>query len=126
MFAGDDMTEGLLGGLLRDDEEALAVKATEATAGPEAFAAAIADHASSQNPAVARQLAALAGEQAQLLETHAEHLQYPGRLRLECLCIKLREARPGLPTHSTSTRRRAFSFSSRIVNDQRRVCREDT
>lgn len=63
------MAEGLLGGILRDDEEAPAVKAPEALAGPEAFATAIADHASSQNPEVARQLAALLGKQAQLLET---------------------------------------------------------
>jgi hypothetical protein len=53
MFAGDGMAEGLLGEILRDDEEAPAVKAPEALAGPEAFAAAIADHASSQNPEVA-------------------------------------------------------------------------
>ena len=73
MFGGDDMAKGLLGGILRDDEEAPAVKAPEAVAGPEAFAAAIADHASSQNPEVPRQLAALLGKQAQLLEIHAEH-----------------------------------------------------
>ena len=126
MFAGDDMAEGLLGEILRDDEEAAAVKAPEALAGPEAFAAAIADHASSQNPEVARQLAALLGKQTQLLEIHAEHLKYQHRLRLEHLCNELREARPGLPTHSFSMRRRALNFSSRIVNDQRRVCRDDT
>lgn len=120
------MAEGLLGGILRDDEEAPAVKAPEALAGPEAFAAAIADHASSQNPEVARQLAALLGKQAQLLENHAEHLKYQHRLRLERLCNKLREARPGLPTHSFLMRRRALNFSSRIANDQRRVCRDDT
>jgi hypothetical protein len=50
MFAGDELAEGLLGEILHDDEEAPAVKAPEALAGPEAFAAAIADHASSQNP----------------------------------------------------------------------------
>ena len=55
------MAKGLLGGILRDDEEAPAVKAPEAVAGPEAFAAAIPDHASSQNPEVTRQLAALLG-----------------------------------------------------------------
>lgn len=99
MSAGDDMAEGLLGGILRDDEEAPTVKAPEALAGPEAFAAAIADHASSQNPGVARQVAALLGKQAQLLDIHAEHLKYQHRLRLEYLCNKLREARPGLATH---------------------------
>ena len=125
MFSGDDMGKGLLGGILRDDEEAPAVKAPEAVAGPEAFAAAIADHASSQNPEVPGQLAALLGKQAQLLEIHAEHLKYQHRLRLEYLWNKLREARPGLPTHSFSMRRRALNFSSRIVNDQRRVCRDD-
>jgi hypothetical protein len=100
MFAGDDMAEGLLGGILRNDEEAPAVTTPEALAGPEAFAAAIADHASSQNPEVARRLAALLGKQAQLLEIHAERLKYQHRLRLEHLCNKLGEARPGLPTHS--------------------------
>lgn len=30
--------------------------------------------------------------------------------RLEYLCIKLREARPGLPTHSFLMRRRALTF----------------
>jgi hypothetical protein len=126
VFAGDDMAEGLLGGILRDDEEAPAVKAPESVAGPEAFAAAIADHASSQNPKVARRLAALLGKQAQLLEIHAKHLKYQHRLRIEYLCNKLREARPGLPTHSFLMRRRALNFSSRMVNDQRRVCRDDT
>jgi hypothetical protein len=53
MFAGDDVPEGLRGGILRDDEEAPAAKAPEALAGPEAIAAAIAHHASSQNPEVA-------------------------------------------------------------------------
>jgi hypothetical protein len=42
------MAEGLLGGILRDYEEPLAVKAPEALAGPEAFAAAIADHEDSR------------------------------------------------------------------------------
>jgi hypothetical protein len=65
------MAKGLLGGILRDDEEAPAVRAPEAVAGPEAFAAAIADHASSQNPEVPRQLAGLLGKQAQVLEVHA-------------------------------------------------------
>jgi hypothetical protein len=120
MFAGDDMAEGLLDGILRDDEEALAVKAPEALAGHEAFAAVIADHASSKNPEVARQLAALLGKRAQLLEMHAEHVKYQHRLRLEYTCKKLREARPGLPTHPFSMRRRALYFSSRIVNHQRK------
>jgi hypothetical protein len=120
------MAKGLLGGILRDDEEAPAVRAPESVAGPEAFAAAIADHASSQNPEVPRQLAALLGKQAQVLEVHAEHLKYQHQLRLEYLCNKLREARPGLPTHLLLMRRRALNFSSRIVNDQRTVCRDDT
>jgi hypothetical protein len=127
MFAGDDMAEGLLGGILRDEEEEEpAVEAPEALAGPEAFAAAIAHHASIQNPEVARQLAALLGKQAQLLEIQTEHLKDQHRLRLQYLCNQLRQARPGLPTHSFSMRRRVLDFSSRIVNDQRRVCREDT
>ena len=119
------MAEGLLGGILRDDEETPAAKAPEALAGLGAFAAAIADHASSQNLEVARQLAVRLGKQAPLLETHAEHLKYHHRLRLEYLCNMLHEARPGLPTHTLLIRRRPLIFSSRIVNDQRRVCRDD-
>jgi MoxR-like ATPase len=126
MFAGDGMAEDLLGGILRDDEEALAVRATEALAGPETVAAAIADRASSQNLEVARQLAVLLGKQAQLLETHAEHLKYHHPLRLEYLCNKVREERPGLPTHSFLVRRLPLKFSPRVVNDQHRVCRDDT
>jgi hypothetical protein len=68
------MAERLLGGILCDDKEALAVKPTEALAGPEAFAAATEDQASSKNPEVARLFAALVGKQARRLETHAEQL----------------------------------------------------
>jgi hypothetical protein len=82
MFAGDGMVEGLIGGLLREDEEALAVKATEALPGPEATAR-----------------------------------------------IPLRWA-PQIAAGTTdslmSMRRRALSFSSELLNDQRRVCRDDT
>jgi hypothetical protein len=46
--------------------------------------------------------------------------------RLEYLCNGLREAQPRLPTHSFLMRWRALNFSSRILNDQRRACREDT
>lgn len=120
------MAEGLRSGILRDDDEAPAVKAPEALVAPAAFAAAIAGHASSPNPEVAREIAAFPGKQAQLLEIHTEHLKYQHRLRLECLCNELREARPGLPTRIFLARRRVLNVSSRIVNDQRRVCREDT
>ena len=84
-FAGDDMAAGLIGEILRDEEEAPAVWATEALADPAVFAAATEDHASSQNPEIARQLAALVGKQARRPETHAEHLQYHQRLRIEYL-----------------------------------------
>ena len=63
MIAGDDMAEGLLCGILRDEEREPAIKAPEALKGPEAFAAAIADHSSIQIPVVARQLAALLSRQ---------------------------------------------------------------
>ena len=80
MFAGDNVAEGLHGGILRD------------------FAAAIADHASSQNSEAARQIATRLGKRAQRLEIRVEHLKYHDLLRLECPCYKLREARPGPPT----------------------------
>jgi hypothetical protein len=126
MFAGDDMAEGLLCGILRDEEGEPAIKAPEALTVPEAFAAAIADHASIKIPEVARQLAAPLSRQAQHLEIQAEHLRYQHRVWVDYLCNKLREARPGLPTQSFLMRRRALNFSSRILNDQRRVCREDS
>lgn len=82
MLAGDDVAEGLHGGILRD------------------FAAPTHDHASSQNPEVARQLAARLGKQAQRLEIRAVHIKYHHRLRLEYLCLELRDVRPGLPAQS--------------------------
>jgi hypothetical protein len=84
------MAEGLLRGILRDEEGEPAIKAPEALTGPEAFAAAIADHSSIQNPEVGRQLAALLSRQAKLLEIQAEPLKYQRRVRLEYLCNKLR------------------------------------
>jgi hypothetical protein len=119
------MAEVLLGGILRDDEETPAAKAPEALAGLGAFATAIADHASSQNLEVVRQLAVRLGKQAQLFGTRAERLKYHHGLRLDYLCNMLREARPGLPTHTLLVGRRPLILSSRIVNDQRRVCRDD-
>jgi hypothetical protein len=108
MLAGDGMAEGLLGGILRDQEERPAVEAPEAPealAGAEAFAAAIAHHASIQSPEVARKSAEFFSKQAQLLEIQAEHLKDQRGLRLGCPCNQPREARPGLPTHSFPMRR---------------------
>src|SRR5258707_527261 len=52
------MAEGLLGGILGDDDEKPEVEAPEGVSGADAFAAAIAHHASIQNPEVARDASA--------------------------------------------------------------------
>jgi hypothetical protein len=128
MFAGDHMGEGLHGETLRDVEAALAAKAPEAPVGPEAFTAAIAGHASRQNPEAPRQLAALLGRRALLLETRAE----PSTSSIITGCCLNTSAiiftKRGRDYRFTNylMRRQALKFSSRIVNDQRTVCRNDT
>jgi hypothetical protein len=68
------MAEGLLGGMLGDEEEKPEVGAPAAPAGAEAFAAAIAAIASRQDPQVARDTSEFLRKQTQLLEIQAEHL----------------------------------------------------
>jgi hypothetical protein len=62
------VAEGLLGGMLGDDEEKPEVEPPEAAAGAEAFAAAIAAIASRQDPGVARKTEEFLTDQSALLK----------------------------------------------------------
>jgi tetratricopeptide (TPR) repeat protein len=85
------MAEGLLGGILGDEEEKPEVEAPAALAGAEAFAAAIAAIASRQDPQVARDTSEFLRTQTQLLEIQAEHLKDEHSARLQTLLGEARE-----------------------------------
>ncbi len=76
------MAEGLLGGVLGEEEEKAQAEATEARAGAEAFAAAIAAIASRQDPKVADRTAEFLLEQTQLLKEQKEVLRDEHALRV--------------------------------------------
>lgn len=78
------MAEGLLGGVLGDEEEKPEIEASQALAAAEAFAAALAAKLSGNDPGVARKTEAYLEKQAKLLEIQAEHLkgEYAARLHL--------------------------------------------
>jgi tetratricopeptide (TPR) repeat protein len=87
------MPEGLLGGVLGDEDDKPGVEAPEALAGAEAFAAAIAAIASRQDPGVARKTEDFLAEQTALLRVQKDHLEDEHALRLEHLRGQLREER---------------------------------
>jgi hypothetical protein len=78
------MGEGLLGGLLGEEDEKPEVETTGAAATPQAFAAAVAALASRQDPGVARKTEEFLASQSRLLEVQTEHLkgEYAARLHL--------------------------------------------
>lgn len=86
------MAEGLLGGILGNEEERPELEAPEALAGAEAFAAAVAAIASRQDPQVARDTSAFLTKQSRLLDIQAKHLEDEHALRL----AHLRDQRLGL------------------------------
>ena len=65
------MAEGLVGGILGDDDGKPELPTAETLAGAEAFAAAVAAIASRQDPEVARKTAEFLDRQSRLLETQA-------------------------------------------------------
>ena len=85
------MAEGLLGGTPEQEDEGAAVEASEALAGAEAFAAAVAARLSASDPEVARDTSAFLKEQTQLLRVQKEHLNDERALRLAHLRNLLRE-----------------------------------
>jgi hypothetical protein len=85
------MAEGMLGGILGDEEEKPEVESAAALAGAEAFAAAVAAIASRQDPHVARDTSAFLREQTELLRVQKEHLKDEHEARLHFLRGQARE-----------------------------------
>jgi tetratricopeptide (TPR) repeat protein len=85
------MAEGLVGGILGDDDGKTELPTAETLAGAEAFAAAVAAIASRQDPEVARKTAEFLDRQSRLLETQRQHLQDEHAARLRLLRGQARE-----------------------------------
>jgi tetratricopeptide (TPR) repeat protein len=85
------MAEGMLGGILGDDDRKNDAESPEPAAGSEAFAAAVAARLSGNDPQVARDTSLFLNKQAQLLQIQAEHLKDEHALRLAHLDNQLRE-----------------------------------
>ncbi len=85
------MAEGLLGGILGEEEEKPELDTREAAAGAEAFAAAVAVRLSAADPEVARKTAGFLREQTELLKVQKEHLEAEHHLRLANLRNQLSE-----------------------------------
>src|ERR1700679_798801 len=87
------MAEGLIGGILGEEDEKPEVEEIEAAAGAEAFAAAVAAIASRQDPGVARRTEEFLADQSNLLKIQAAHLKNEHALRLGALRGQKVEAR---------------------------------
>src|SRR5271154_5552193 len=87
------MSEGVLGGILGEEDEASKVEASEnlSGAGADAFAAAVAARLSGNDPEVARDTSAFLKKHARLLEIQAEHLKDEHAARLHFLQGQARE-----------------------------------
>ena len=87
------MTEGLLGGIVGEEDETSEVEATETLASAEAFAAAVVARLSASDPEVARDTSAFLQEQTQLLKVQKDHLKDEHALRLNRLSGQAREGK---------------------------------
>jgi len=76
------MAEGLVGGVLGEEDDKPEVEAQGALAGAEAFAAAVAAIASRQDPQVARDTSTFLSKQSRLLDIQAQHLEDEHALRM--------------------------------------------
>ena len=85
------MAEGLLGGILGEEDEKPDVEASDPLAGAEAFASAVAAKLAGTDPEVARKTVEFLGKQSQLLETQNEHLKEEHAARLHFLQGQARE-----------------------------------
>jgi tetratricopeptide (TPR) repeat protein len=85
------MAEGMLGGVLGDEDEKSEVEAPDALAGAEAFAAAVAVKLAGCDPQVALDTSAFLKEQTQLLKIQKEHLKDEHAARLHFLQGQARE-----------------------------------
>ncbi len=85
------MAEGIIGGILGEEDEKPESEAPEALAAAEAFAAAVAAIASRQDPQVARDTSAFLRDQSELLRVQKRHLEAEHALRLTQLRGQTRE-----------------------------------
>src|ERR1700722_10700881 len=85
------MAEGMLGGILGDEDEKGEVEAPDALAGAEAFASAVAAKLAGNDPEVARKTVEFLSKQSQLLETQNKHLEEDHAARLHYLRGQARE-----------------------------------
>ncbi len=85
------MAEGLLGGVLSDEDQKPEVEAPQPMASAEAFAAAVASKLSGNDPGVARKTEEFLSEQTQLLRVQREHLKDEHEARLHYLRGQARE-----------------------------------
>ena len=85
------MAEGLLGGILGEEEEKTEVEAPDALAGAEAFASSVAARLSGNDPEVAKDTSAFLKEQTQLLKVQKEHLKDEHEMRLRHMRNQLSE-----------------------------------
>jgi tetratricopeptide (TPR) repeat protein len=85
------MGEGIFSGILGDEDEKPEVEAPETVGGAEAFAAAIAHHASIQNPEVAKDTSAFLRGQLHHMEVQTKHLEEEHGLRMAHLRNQLAE-----------------------------------
>jgi hypothetical protein len=86
------MAEGMIGGILGDEDEKEELEAPGSLAGAEAFASAVAARLSAADPDVARKTASFLEDQSRLLITQNRHLEEEHPLRLSQLQGQLREA----------------------------------
>jgi tetratricopeptide (TPR) repeat protein len=87
------MAEGLIGGILADEDEKPEVEAAEVLTSASAYATAIAAIASRQDPGVARKTEEFLGEQSQLLKMQSQVLKDEHALRLTNLKGQAREGK---------------------------------
>lgn len=106
------MAEGLLGGILGEEDEKLDVETTETLAGADAFAAAVAAKLAGSDPGVARKTESFLDKQALLLEIQAEQLKDVHAARLHYL---QGQARGGSASFRTAA-------ASRLPADPRPPC----
>ena len=85
------MADGLLGGILGEEDEKPDMVASEALASADAFAAAVAARLSASDPQVARDTSAFLKDQSRLLQTQNEHLKDEHAARLHFLRGQARE-----------------------------------
>jgi tetratricopeptide (TPR) repeat protein len=85
------MAEGLFGGIQGDEDDKPDVEASDALAGAEAFALAVAAKLAGNDPEVARKTVEFLSKQSQLLDTQNEHLKDEHTARLHFLRGQARE-----------------------------------